>query len=660
MASPARVLTVCVIGGYDDGGELATALAGYAEVVQVSTAAAALAYLDEHPDAALPLVVVNADAVEPVSTLAGLYADPRCADTRNVVLTSSSEHRNLAPAIDAGHLHALVKTPVSGGALPVFATSQLHQWLSAHGLATIPVADAPDLHPVTSRHLLDELESSEDELTERLVAAIDAAMERRPRVFLPPGVRLTRQGEPATGVYLILTGEVALSRSTPEETLVLHTTSTGRIVGLLSMAGDTSAFFTATTTTACEVIVLSIDQLDSALRRDPSVALGLAVSSIRGLAQRLRRSEELQEERNDLNRKLERERRRLARTLGALEDARVELISQAKFATLGELSAGVAHELNNPVAALSAAASHLSADVRTLLASHPRGSLLARVAEQAQHHAPISTAQERQIRRRIEKLTGSPEMAFRLMAAGVTDPEVAQQLSLADLELIEAAANLGTAARNIATASGRITHLVRSLKSYARPELEIVDDVDVHATIDDTLTLVSNRFRDIAVVRDYGAGVRPIRAHPSQLGQVWTNLLVNAADVLADGGRVTITTSMPDSEHVRVDIADDGPGIPASVIGRIFEPRFTTKHGTVRFGMGLGLGLSRSLVAGHGGTISVESSPGHTVFTVILPVAGPDPEPDAAPGTPAPPEASAAPTGTAASPAGRPADATRT
>ena len=623
MVLPERTLVVCVIGGYDDRGELADALAGHAEVIAVPTAAAALALLDSRRDASLPLVVVNGDAVEPVGTLAELYADPRCADTRNVVLTGREEHRDLATAIDAGHLHALVKTPVSGGALPVFATSQLHQWVTAHGLEAIPVTDAPALHPVTSRHLLDELESSEDEFTDRLVAAIDAAMERRPRVFLPPGVRLTRQGEPTTGVYLILTGEVALSRSTPEENLVLHTTSTGRIVGLLSMAGDANAFFTSTTTTDCEVIVLSLDQLDSALRRDPSVAFGLAVSSIRGLAQRLRRSEEFQEERNDLNRRLQREQKRLARALKALEDARVELISQAKFATLGELSAGVAHELNNPVAALSAAASHLSDDVGIVLASHPRGALLADVAAQALHHAPISTAQERGIRRQLEKTIRSPEMAFRLMAAGVTDPKVAKRLSAADLELIEAAASLGTAARNIATASNRITHLVRSLKSYARPELEVVDGVDVHETIDETLTLVGNRLHDIEVVREYGDGVRTIRAHPSQLGQVWTNLLVNAADVLTDGGRVTITTSMLDAEHVRVDVADDGPGIPDAVIGRIFEPRFTTKHGTVRFGMGLGLGLSRTLVAGHGGSMSVASTPGSTVFTVILPVSGP-------------------------------------
>lgn len=495
--------------------------------------------------------------------------------------------------------------------------------MTAHGLDPIPVADAPHLHPDASPHLLDELESSEDELTERLVAAIDQAMERRPRVFLPPGVRLTRQGERSTGLYLILTGEVALSRSTPEEHLVLHTTSTGRIVGLLSLVGDEHAFFTSTTTTDCEVIVLSTDQLDSALRRDPSVAIGLAVSTMRGLAQRLRRSEELQEERNVLNRRLEREQRHLKRTLKALETARGELVSQAKFATLGELSAGVAHELNNPVTALSAAASHLAADITTIVAAHPRGALLAEVLSQALHRAPLSTAQERRIRRRLQKITGDPELSFRLVAAGVSDPDVAVQLSAADLELVEAAANLGTAARNIQTASGRIAHLVRSLRAYARPELELEDGVDVHQTIDETLTLLANRLHGIDVIRRYGTGVRPIRAHPSQLGQVWTNLLVNAAEVLPDGGRVTITTSMPDPEHVRVDVADNGPGIAESVIKRIFVPRFTTKHGTVRFGMGLGLGLSRSLVAGHGGSISVRSAPGDTVFTVLLPVAGP-------------------------------------
>lgn len=112
-------LIVAMIGGHDDDGELKAALAGHAEVIDADTAGATLAFLDEHPDAVLPLVLVNADVVDPGSTLAELYADPRCADTRNVVLTSRTEHHDLAPAIDAGHLHALVKAPASLGALPV-------------------------------------------------------------------------------------------------------------------------------------------------------------------------------------------------------------------------------------------------------------------------------------------------------------------------------------------------------------------------------------------------------------------------------------------------------------------------------------------------------------------------------------------------------------
>lgn len=615
-------LAVFAIGGYNAIAEVATAVEGHADVHDVASAREVIAFLAENPDVRVPLVIVNSDSVEPVSTLAELYADPRLADARNVVLTSSREHRDLAPAIDAGHLHALVRIPATGGAMPVFVTSQLHQWMDAHGLDPIPVVEAPALHSTTSADFLDELEASDDELTEQFVDAIDEVMERRPRIFLPPGVRLTRQGQEVTGVYVVIKGNVALTRSTPSENLLLHHASTGRVVGILSLVGQKKAFFTSTTTTDCEVIAISIDQLDSALRRDPKVSLGLAVAAIRGLAQRLRRSEELQVERNELNWKLGREQKRLAKALKDLEEARLELVSQAKFATLGELSAGVAHELNNPVAALSTAADHISADVGTILQSHPKGQLLSEVSALAQNHAPISTAEEREIRRRLEKITKDPEMSFRLVAAGVTEPDVARKLSKVDLQLIEAAASLGTAARNIKTASTRITELVHSLKSYARPEIELVNDVDVHETIDDALTLVAHRLRGVEVIRDYGA-IEKIRAHPSQLGQIWTNLMVNAVEALQDGGRITISTSMADPETAQIEVTDNGPGIPEELVEKVFEPRFTTKQGTIRFGMGLGLGLTRSLVEGHEGSVAVSSEPGRTTFTIHLPVAGP-------------------------------------
>lgn len=209
-------------------------------------------------------------------------------------------------------------------------------------------------------------------------------------------------------------------------------------------------------------------------------------------------------ERNELNAKLKKEQRRLAKALSALEAARLELIQQARFATLGELAAGVAHELNNPVAALTRAAATLAEEVSRLVASHPQGQVLGEVLESTRNRPGLSTAQERQVRRELEKLTKDPELAWRLVAAGITDPALARSVQPKQLDMVESAAMLGTAARNIEVASARIAELATSLRSYARPESDALDGVDLNAGIEDTLRLVAHRLHGIKVVRDYG------------------------------------------------------------------------------------------------------------------------------------------------------------
>lgn len=614
-------LTVFIVGRFDGVDDVQNALAGFASVRQAPDAAAVIDHLDRSADAQVPLLIVNSNEVDATSALTALYDDARLSDARNVVLTARDEHDDLAGVIDAGLLHSLVRIPGNRWSVPSFATSQVHEWMIERGLDPVSVMQEPESpRTETSSDFLHELGEADDEITADLVEALDSAFSNRnPRIHLPEGVRLTRQGEEVRGVFIVLKGNVALSRSTPSGELLLHHASTGRVIGILSLAGEKRAFFTSTTTTDVVAIVLSLDQLSTALRRDSRISADLAVSAIRGLSQRLLRSEDLQIERNELNRKLELERARLTQALHDLEQARLELVSQAKFATLGELSAGIAHELNNPVAALTGAAQHVSEDLGPILEAHPRGQLLQSVVEGIRNRTPLSTAQERQVRREIEKRTKDPQVAFRLVAAGITDPELATRLSREDLEVVEHAAGVATAARNINTASTRISELVRSLRSYARPEAEIAERVDVNETIEETLTLVAHRLRGIEIVREYGE-LQPIEGHPSQLGQMWTNLMVNAAEAMQGGGRIEISTAMAGPADVRVDIADSGPGIPPQSLQRVFEPRFTTKQGTIRYGMGLGLGLTRSLVESHGGSISVESEPGHTVFSVRLPV----------------------------------------
>lgn len=619
-------LLVLVVGHGGPAAEVAASLrAALGDRVPVAVAPDVPAALEtvDASGAAVPLVVLCARDGDVDAAMRDLYEDDQLAEAQTVVLTTRSDHRDLSDAIDRGWLHTLLVQPSPPGLLEWMVTSQLASWMADHGLDPVPTLVMAEQGSEPSE-LFQLLEASNEELTERIVRGIDGALTRRPRLLLPPGVRLTRQGEDVDGVFILISGKVALTRATPSENLLLHHASTGPVVGLLSLARQQKAFFTSTTTTEVEAIHLSTDQLNRALILDPGVAAGLTAGAIRGLTLRLLRSEELQVERNELNARLKKEQRRLAKALSALEAARLELIQQARFATLGELAAGVAHELNNPVAALTRAAATLAEEVSRLVASHPQGQVLGEVLESTRNRPGLSTAQERQVRRELEKLTKDPELAWRLVAAGITDPALARSVQPKQLDMVESAAMLGTAARNIEVASARIAELATSLRSYARPESDALDGVDLNAGIEDTLRLVAHRLHGIEVVRDYGE-VPPLRAHPSRLGQVWTNLIVNAADALSGEGRLEISTRV-EGEWVVVDIIDNGPGIDPAVLPRIFEPRFTTKHGTIRYGLGLGLGLAKRLVEEHGGTISADSQPGQTIITVTLPLAGPPKE----------------------------------
>ncbi len=178
--------------------------------------------------------------------------------------------------------------------------------------------------------------------------------------------------------------------------------------------------------------------------------------------------------------------------------------------------------------------------------------------------------------------------------------------------------------RNISTASARIGDLVDSLRAYLRGggEHPPVDDVDVTDTVEDALRLLGHRLAEVTVERDYTA-VPVARVRPGQLQQVWTNLISNAIDATGPGGRIDIGVDAPDPAHVRVRVVDDGPGFEPSLAAQLFEPHFTTKHGRVSFGSGLGLSVCRRIIEAHGGTIELESDGVHgATATIVLPLDG--------------------------------------
>ena len=317
-----------------------------------------------------------------------------------------------------------------------------------------------------------------------------------------------------------------------------------------------------------------------------------------------------------------------------------------KLQALGKLAAGLAHELNTPAAAAGRAAAQLREALReqqaavldlAANASADRCGLLLEllereVAARCSTQASLGT---------LERGDRQDEVAAWLDARGIARGwEVAPSLVDVGLDAgwLEQAADrlavgsLGPMVRWVAATSqttrlmrelehsvGRVSDLVEAVRSYSYMDQAPLQDVDVHEGLESTLTMLGNRLRGVQVEREYAAGLPRIQAYGSELNQVWTNLLDNAADALDGRGRITIRTAAGGDDHVLVEIADDGPGIPTDVQSRIFEPFFTTKD--VGAGTGLGLDIVNRVVVGrHGGDIAFASEPGRTAFRVRLPV----------------------------------------
>jgi signal transduction histidine kinase len=315
-----------------------------------------------------------------------------------------------------------------------------------------------------------------------------------------------------------------------------------------------------------------------------------------------------------------------------------------RLASLGKLSAGLAHELNNPASAAKRAASQLREILKRIKdASHELGSRELTAAQKSeiekletslvQHEdVPADPLTISDLEDQIDSLLRSHgqtdlwQLAADLARKNVK-PEALESLfatldtetARAALVRIAASVEVGTLLNEIENAIARISDLVRAIKEYTFMDQNPLQNVDIVKSLENTLTIMNHKLKHgVVVKRDYGCVPLLVNSFGSELNQVWTNLIDNAIDAMHGEGEIRIRTYRED-DCVVVEIDDSGPGIPANVLPHIFEPFFTTKG--VGEGTGLGLDTVQRIVKKHRGDIQVNSKPGDTRFQVWLPVA---------------------------------------
>jgi signal transduction histidine kinase len=438
-----------------------------------------------------------------------------------------------------------------------------------------------------------------------------SVLERRSEVIeLETGDQLFGEGDAGERAFVISEGEIEIIKRTGEREVLLAVRKPGEVIGEMALLQDAPRSATARARTAARLMAIPKAEID--------VLMDSSTEAVRAMFKVL---------------------------LERWQATQALLTQSERMAQLGTLTAGLAHELNNPAAAVNRAAGQLRDSVSELAAAERGLAGAAGGGDSETIEALRSSIAEREPTDdqmdALDRSDREDEVEDALTDAGVADawrlaPAIVDA-GLADVvdevvatagersgqlfEVLRAGHDVDSLIYEIEEGTRRLSSIVRALKSYSYLDQGPVQEVDLPTGLDDTLLILKTKLSDIEVVREYADDLPRIQGYGGELNQVWTNLLDNAADAIHESeradGRIVIR-AFPEGDIVVIEVEDNGPGIPPHAIQRVFDSFFTTKP--PGSGTGLGLNITYSIVVDkHRGDITVDTEPGRTVFRVELP-----------------------------------------
>jgi signal transduction histidine kinase len=429
-------------------------------------------------------------------------------------------------------------------------------------------------------------------------------------VSLRAGEILMKQGDPGDTAFVVVQGEFEIQKQSGQSLIKVDVRNPGDVVGEMALLSRGQRNATVTAKTDSETLCISQEVFENLLTSSSTASLAV----LHWVMARLTQNEAL-------------------------------LHQQEKMAALGTLSAGLAHELNNPAAAAQRSASQLKETQAKWLEVTHRIEAAAFQENQTDWFNAFMQEASRRFEsplklETLEKIdlvdqlqswleANGTESAWELAPAmvnfGWNIPALENLRGTLSQPLFDLSVQwLGTGCLMIGLLSEvlqtteRISHIVHAIKSYTYLDQAPLLEVDIHEGLESTLVIMQHKLKKgVTVKREYSPNLPRIEAFASELNQVWTNIIDNAIDALNGKGEIKIKTYEED-QRVIVEITDNGPGIPDEIQSRIFEPFFSTK--APGQGTGLGLHISHDIVANrHHGQLLVESKAGETKFKVILP-----------------------------------------